>query len=116
MTPARVPGRAYAMTPKTVERLNRKVPPLMGQAEVAELLGVNPGNVKKTANLPAPIPQTLKRGDLWRRDVMEAFAAERETLAGKFAEDDAAYVEERKRDLAARDFAAKTAARGLAKK
>lgn len=60
-----------------VRNLNSEVPLLMGASEVAAELGVATPNIDKVANLPAPIPQKLQRGRLWRADVIRRFAAKR---------------------------------------
>jgi hypothetical protein len=65
------------MSKSAVAAMNKRVPELMGLNEVAEELGVATNNVRTVRDLPAPIPQDLKRGDLWRADVVRDFAADR---------------------------------------
>ena len=69
-----------AMSKAQVARKNKQVPELMGRHEVAELLDTAPNNISVVVGLPAAIDNhgnKLKRGDLWRADVMRDFAAER---------------------------------------
>lgn len=66
-----------AMSKAQVARKNKQVPELMGRYEVAQLLKTKTNNVNVIVGLPAAIPQTLRRGDVWRGDVMREFAAER---------------------------------------
>ena len=59
---------------RNVEALNAAVPELMGRLEVARELGVEPTNLDKVVGVPEPIPQELRRGALWRADVIREFA------------------------------------------
>jgi len=61
----------------------RDVPPLVGKAEAAEIIGVNPNNMVKLVGLPDPLQAAGIRGfavratPLWRRADIVAFARKR---------------------------------------
>lgn len=65
------------MKASEVKRLNERVPQLMGTTEVVRRLGTTSGNLDKMSGLPAPC-QRLIGGGIWRADVIEAFATERD--------------------------------------
>lgn len=52
-----------------------ELPPLVGLRGAADILGVDPTNVRRTAGLPAP--REMERGPVWVRSDIEAFAEER---------------------------------------
>lgn len=67
------------------ERLNREVPEVWGQKEVAEALGIKPTNLPRQAGVPPHIPGTekLARGRLWRADVIREFRKARARARAK---------------------------------
>lgn len=52
------------------------LPELMGAYEACQLLGVQSGNLRKTAGLPEPV-QELRMGSIWRAEDIRRFASER---------------------------------------
>jgi hypothetical protein len=59
--------------------------PILGPAELAELLGVTPGRVRQlraAGKLPAPWA-VLASGPVWRREDAERYAARRRTRPGR---------------------------------
>ena len=72
------------MTEAEVARLNSRVPECIGATEFAQMLGTNRSNLRKIARLPEAIEwsKDLARGEMWRRDVAERFAAERRERYG----------------------------------
>lgn len=73
-------------TPAQVDAANRRVPALMGMAEVAETLGINAKNLGKVQGLPTPALK-LGCGRLWRADVIEEFAANRKSSSNGRSKD-----------------------------
>jgi len=67
------------MDEQEVRRLNAEVPHCIGSKDVSKALGVQPSNLGAVAGLPECVPwsKDSPRGQLWRVDVIEAFATER---------------------------------------